>query len=193
MTRIIAGSARGRRLAVPAAGTRPTSDRVREAVFSAVVSQLGSLGGAHVLDLYAGSGALGLESLSRGATHALLVERDQRAQVVLRANAATVGIAGAVVIGGDVSSLTSAVPPSLAKPPYDLVFADPPYEVDAATVEAVLTGLAEHGWLADGALVLVERPRRRGAFDWPQGFEPDRDRRYGETLVHSGLWYGRDA
>ncbi len=193
MTRIIAGSARGRRLAVPVSGTRPTADRVRESVFSALLSRLGSLGSAHVLDLYAGSGAVGLESLSRGAAHALLVESDRRALVVLRANAVTVGIAGAVVLGDDVSRLSSSVPPSLARPPYDLVFADPPYEVDPATVEGVLTGLAEHGWLADGALVLVERPRRRGAFDWPEGYEPDRVRTYGETVVHSGLWYGRDA
>jgi 16S rRNA (guanine966-N2)-methyltransferase len=195
MTRVIAGSARGRRLAVPESGTRPTSDRVREAVFSAVVSQLGSLGGARVLDLYAGSGAVGLEALSRGAAHALLVERDRRALDVVRANVVTVGVPGAVVLGQDVSSLTSAAPPSSALAPYDLVFADPPYDLDDESVQLMLTALAAHGWLASGALVLVERarPRRGGSFDWPLGYEPDRDRAYGDTIVRSALWYGRDA
>lgn len=193
MTRVIAGAARGRRLAVPPAGTRPTSDRVREAVFSAVESRLGALGGLHVLDLYAGSGAVGLEALSRGAAHALLVERDRRALDVVRANAAVVGLEGAVVLPGDVGALTTHEPPAAARPPYDLVFLDPPYDVPDHDVEQVLAGLAAHGWLADGALVLVERARRGSALVWPTGFEQDKDRTYGETLVRSALWYGRDA
>ena len=193
MTRVIAGSARGRRLAVPPAGTRPTSDRVREAVFSAVQSRLGSLGGLHVVDLYAGSGAVGLEALSRGAAHALLVERDRRALDVLRANVATLALPGAVVLASDVATLVLHEPPATASPPYDLAFLDPPYDVPDADVESVLAGLAGHGWLADGALVLVERARRRSALTWPDGYEVDRDRIYGETLVRSALWYGRDA
>ena len=193
MTRVIAGSARGRRLAVPGTGTRPTADRVREAVFSAVSSALGSLGGAHVLDLYAGSGAVGIEALSRGAAHALLVESDRKALEVVRANIATVGLPGAVVIGADVSRITSSSPPPGAQAPYDLVFADPPYDLDDAALDAVIAGLAQHGWLADGSLVLVERPRRRSVTSWPDGFEPRRERTYGETVVRSALWYGRDA
>jgi 16S rRNA (guanine966-N2)-methyltransferase len=193
MTRVIAGSARGRRLAVPGAGTRPTADRVREAVFSAVTSALGSLGGAHVLDLYAGSGAVGIEALSRGAAHVLLVESDRKARDVVCANVATVGLPGAVVIGNDVSRVTSAAPPPGAQPPYDLVFADPPYDLDDASLDAVIAGLAQHGWLGEGSLVLVERPRRRSATTWPDGFEPGRERTYGETVVRSALWYGRDA
>jgi 16S rRNA (guanine966-N2)-methyltransferase len=193
VTRVIAGSARGRRLAVPPAGTRPTSDRVREAVFSATQSRLGSLGGLHVLDLYAGSGAVGFEALSRGAAHALLVERDRRALDVLRANASTLALPGAVVLGSDVASLVLHEAPSTASAPYDLAFLDPPYDVPDADVEAVLAGLAVHGWLADGALVLVERARRGAALTWPAGYEVDRDRIYGETLVRSALWYGRDA
>lgn len=194
MTRIIAGSARGRRLAVPPGdGTRPTSDRVREALFSAIESALGSLAGAHVLDLYAGSGAVGLEALSRGAAHALLVEKDRKALDVVRSNASALGMRGAVALGQDVSRLVSAPPPGTASAPYDLVYVDPPYDLADDVVETVLGGLASHGWLADRALVLVERSKRGAGFVWPTGYEPDRDRAYGDTLVRSALWYGRDA
>jgi 16S rRNA (guanine966-N2)-methyltransferase len=193
MTRVIAGSARGRRLAVPSAGTRPTADRVREAVFSAVTSALGSLGGARVLDLYAGSGAVGIEALSRGAAHALMVESDRKALDVVRANVASVGLPGAAVLGGDVSRITAAAPPPVAHAPYDLVFADPPYDLPDATLDAVVAGLAEHGWLGEGALVLLERPRRRTATTWPDGFEVGKERTYGETVVRAALWYGREA
>lgn len=195
MTRIIAGSARGRRLAVPPTGTRPTSDRVREALMSALEHELGSFGGASVADLYAGTGAVGLEALSRGAAHALLVDRDRTAVATLTANVATVGIPGAVVLGADVVRLTGSAPPPAARTPYDLVFADPPYDVADDVVEQVLAGLAAHGWLADGALVVVERarPRRGEMFAWPEGYEPERDRKYGETLLRTALWYGREA
>jgi 16S rRNA (guanine966-N2)-methyltransferase len=195
MTRIIAGAARGRRLAVPGSGTRPTSDRVREALMSSLEHSLGTFGGARVADLYAGSGAVGLEALSRGAAHALLVERDRAALATLRANVSTVGVAGAVVVADDVVRLVSAVPPPSAQPPYDLVFADPPYDVPDATVEEVLVGLDAHGWLAEGAVVVVERakPRRGAAFAWPEGYEARPDRQYGETVLRTALWYGRGA
>ncbi len=191
--RIVAGTARGRRLAAPAPGTRPTSDRVREALVGSIESRLGPLSGLHVADLYAGSGAVGLEALSRGAAHVLLVERDRRAVEVVRANITAVGLPGAVVLGGDVTSLTSLVPPTSAAAPYDVVFADPPYELAHEVIEAVLSGLAANGWLGEGALVVVERARRGGAFSWPDGYEPGRDRTYGDTVVRSALWYGRDA
>ncbi|MFN8158280.1 MAG: 16S rRNA (guanine(966)-N(2))-methyltransferase RsmD [Candidatus Nanopelagicales bacterium] len=193
MTRIIAGAARGRRLKVPEGATRPTADRVREALFSAIESRLGSLAGAHIADLYAGSGAVGLEALSRGAAHALLVERDRRALEVLKANAASLGLRGAVPVGQDVTRLVAAAPSSAAHAPYDLVYVDPPYDHADTEVEVVLAGLADHGWLAEGALVLVERSRRGAGFLWPDGYEVDRDRSYGDTLVRSALWYGRDA
>ncbi len=193
MTRVISGAARGRRLRVPGEGTRPTSDRVREALFSAIESRTGSLAGARVADLYAGSGAVGLEALSRGASHALLVERDRTAVTVIRANVDAVGLPGAVVIAQDVSRVTSGAPPSAASAPYDVVYVDPPYDVPDDTVEAVLEGLATHGWLAESALVLVERARRTAAFVWPEGYDVDRDRTYGDTMVRSALWYGRDA
>ncbi|CAB4847278.1 unannotated protein [freshwater metagenome] len=189
--RIISGSARGRRLSVPRSGTRPTADRVRESVFSAVESRLGTFGGLRVADLYAGSGAVGLESLSRGAARALFVERDRGALEVLRANIAAVGLPGGVVVDDDVTRMASTAPSPSASGPYDLVFADPPYELESAVLEEVLAGLGEHGWLAEGALVLIERSRRRDGVTWPDGFDPDRDRTYGETVVRSAIWYGR--
>lgn len=122
--RIVAGAARGRRLAVPAAGTRPTSDRVRESVFAALESAYGSLAGLRVLDLYAGSGAFGLEALSRGAAALTLIERDRRAAAVLRRNVEAVGLPGAAVIVRDVTAVLRTRPAQ----PYDLVLADPPYD-----------------------------------------------------------------
>jgi 16S rRNA (guanine966-N2)-methyltransferase len=187
MTRVIAGAARGRRLSVPRGqGTRPTSDRAREGLFSTVESLRGSLAGARVLDLYAGSGAVGLEALSRGAEHALLIESDQRATGVLRANAATVALPGAEVVLGKAERVVGRAP---AGRPYDLLFLDPPYAVTDEAVRRVLAAALEHGWLAPGALVAVERPTRGGAFVWPAGIEADRSRSYGEGT----LWYGRAA
>ena len=184
--RIIAGAARGRRLAAPSGrATRPTSDRVREALFSTVESRLRSLAGARVLDLYAGSGALGLEALSRGAEHVLLVESDPRALRTLLANVATVGRPGATPRRADVRRLLS-VPPDR---PYDLVLADPPYDVVAEEVGDVLALLRDQRWLAPGSLVVVERGTRGGDVDWPEGYEAVAQRRYGETT----LWYGRPA
>ena len=190
MTRVIAGEAKGRRLAVPggtgATSTRPTSDRAREGLFSSVLSELGSLAGKRVLDLYAGSGAVGLEALSRGASHVLLVESDTRAVAVIKSNIAAVGLAGAQVRGEKVERLL-ARPADV--PPFDFAFADPPYAVPAATVTRVLELLVAHGWLAADALVVVERATRSGDFEWPAGFLQGKARRYGEGT----FWYGHRA
>jgi 16S rRNA (guanine966-N2)-methyltransferase len=161
---------------VPRSGTRPTSDRVREALFSAVEAAL-DLDGARVLDLYAGSGALGLEALSRGAAAAVLVEADANAVAVLRKNVAAVGLPGAVVRPGRVAAVLAEPPAE----PFDLVLADPPYALDPA---ADLAALAAGGWLAPGALVIVERARRSGPPDWPAPLVPGRIRRYGDTELH---------
>jgi len=176
VTRIVAGSAGGRQLAVPKRGTRPTSDRVREALFSAVEAAL-DLDGARVLDLYAGTGALGLEALSRGAATAVLVESDAGALAVLRKNIAAVGLPGAVARPGKVAAVL-ATPP---EEPFDLVLADPPYALDPTPD---LAALVANGWLAPGALVVVERARRSGPPTWPDGLTPDRTRRYGDTELH---------
>lgn len=184
MTRIVAGAAGGRRLSVPPGNrTRPTSDRVREALFSSLAAAFGGgLGGLRVLDLYAGSGALGLEALSRGAQHCLLVESDARAAAVIRANVKAVGLPGAVVAAAPVERLLAAPPDA----PYDLVLADPPYAMVDAELSGVLVSLTA-GWLAPDALVVVERDRRSAPVTWPDDIAGERERRYGETV----LWYGR--
>ncbi len=173
----MAGTAGGRRLKVPPKGTRPTSERVREALFNALETA-GELAGAHVLDLYAGSGALGLEALSRGAADALFVEADRRVVEVLRGNVAALGLGG-TVRAGQVETVVAAPAPR----PYDLVLADPPYAVDAAALGKVLASLATGGWLGESALVVVERAARDGEPDWPAGFEPSRAKKYGDTAV----------
>jgi 16S rRNA (guanine966-N2)-methyltransferase len=177
VTRIVAGTAGGRRLKVPPKGTRPTSERVREALFNALETA-GELDGAHVLDLYAGSGALGLEALSRGAADAVFVESDRRAVEVLRGNVAALGLGG-TVRAGQVEAVVAAPAPA----PFDLVLADPPYAVDAAALGKVLAALAAGGWLGGSALVVIERAARDGAPEWPPGFEPSREKKYGDTAV----------
>jgi len=185
MTRIIAGAAGGRRLRVPASGVRPTGDRAREGLFNSLGSLL-DLEGARVLDLYAGSGALGLEALSRGAAEVVLVENGPRVLPVLRANVAAVGLPGAHVLPG---SVPTAVGKACDGPPFDLVLADPPYAVPPETVLVVLDGLVTHGWLAPGAVLVVERPAREDPWEWPTPLQGLRDRRYGEALLR----YGRAA
>ena len=181
MTRIIAGTAGGRRIAVPPKGTRPTSDRVREALFGALAHDPG-LEGAAVLDLCAGSGALGLEALSRGAAHALLVEFDRRAAGVLRSNVATLGLPGAEIAVVDAGALLRGP----ARRTYDIVLVDPPYDVPADEVVGWLADAASNGWLAADAVVAVERTARDGAFPWPAPLHGLRERRYGDTIVHTG-------
>ncbi|HZB32863.1 MAG TPA: 16S rRNA (guanine(966)-N(2))-methyltransferase RsmD [Streptosporangiaceae bacterium] len=186
MTRVIAGAAGGRRLIVPSGrDTRPTSDRAREGLFATVHALLGSLDGLRAADLFAGSGAVGLEALSRGAGHALLVEAHPRAARVIRANIDALGLPGAQLIVDRVERVLRRPPAE----PYDLVFADPPYATADAAVAAMLTALREGGWLSTGALVVVERATRGPALAWPPGYVADRERRYGEGT----LWYARRA
>jgi 16S rRNA (guanine966-N2)-methyltransferase len=181
VTRIIAGRVGGRRIAVPPAGTRPTSDRVREALFSALAADPG-LDGAAVLDLCAGSGALGLEALSRGAAHALFVEADRRAAAVLRRNLADLGLGGATVLAAPAAAVLAAP----ADRAYDVLLVDPPYAVPDTEVTGWLTAASAHGWLADDAVVVVERGRG-AAFPWPAPMVALRERRYGDTVLHVGV------
>ncbi len=187
MPRVIAGVAGGRRLAVPAGRhTRPTSDRAREGLFGTAVALCGALDGLRVLDLYAGSGAVGIEALSRGAGHVLFVEADPRAARVIRANIEMVGLPGGELVTDRVDRVLARGPGGAR---YDLVVADPPYAAPGAEVTGMLAALAGGGWLAPGAVVAVERDTRSGAVDWPAGFTPDRSRRYGDTT----FWYGLAA
>ncbi|WP_433545484.1 16S rRNA (guanine(966)-N(2))-methyltransferase RsmD [Streptomyces sp. CA-294286] len=187
MTRVIAGTAGGRRLTVPPGnGTRPTSDRAREGLFSTWEALLGTLEGLRIADLYAGSGAVGLEALSRGGAHALLVEADQKAVRTIRDNVRTLGLPGAEVRAGKAEQVVTTAAPAT---PYDIVFLDPPYAVTDDDLREILLTLRAQGWLARDALATVERSTRGGEFAWPEGFEPLRARRYGEGT----LWYGRAA
>lgn len=159
-------------------GTRPTSDRVREAVFNALTARL-DFTGLSVLDLYAGSGALGLEALSRGATSAIFVEADQRAAAVIAENIASLGVRAAAVRRGSVDTVLTGG----STRPVDLVFADPPYDLDDAAVDAMLSVLADAGWVDRGTLVLVERRASSQPVSWPVGWDALSSRRYGDTRV----------
>ena len=163
---------------MPARGTRPTTDRVRESLFNVLAARL-DFSGLAVLDLYAGSGALGLEALSRGAATALFVESDQRAARVITDNVAALNLRGATVRRGAVGTVLAGG----AAQPVDLVFADPPYDVANAEVEAVLAALTGNGWVAPGAVAVIERPAAGPTLDWPAGWEVWRDRRYGDTRL----------
>ncbi|MFL6023261.1 MAG: 16S rRNA (guanine(966)-N(2))-methyltransferase RsmD [Marmoricola sp.] len=185
MTRIIGGSAKGRKLQTPPGdATRPTSDRVREALFSALEAQLGSLHGLRVLDLYAGSGAVGLEAASRGAAAVTAVESDRRTAALVVANARTLGF--------DVEVLAHPVARALGtapRAPYDVAFLDPPYPLPETEVVAALELLVANRWLVPGAAVVLERSARSVEPAWPTGLGPVREKKYGETL----LWYLRRA
>jgi len=186
--RIIAGSARGRRLAAPkGTATRPTSDRAREGLFATVTAIRGPLPGARVLDLFAGSGAIGLEALSRGAVRVVFVESDARAAQVIRDNLAAVALPGGELVCCRAQRFLDRGPGAEAA--FDLVVADPPYAASVAEVTGMLAALASGGWLAPGALVAVERATREGPLSWPARYRADRSRAYGEAT----FWYGLAA
>jgi 16S rRNA (guanine966-N2)-methyltransferase len=181
MTRLIAGTAGGRRLRVPPSGVRPTGDRAREGLFNSL-GTLVDLDGAAVLDLYAGSGALGLEALSRGAAEVVFVESGPRVLPVLRANLAAVGLPGGRVVAGSVPTVVAGPAPAA----FDVVLADPPYSTPVDEVVAVLESLVRGGWLAPGAVVVVERSSREEPFEWPTPLAALRERRYGEAALRYG-------
>lgn len=182
MTRIIAGQFGGRTLATPrGADTRPTTDRVREAVFSRIES-IFDLTGARVLDLYAGSGALGLEAVSRGAEFVTLVEADRRTARVIEANVADLGLRDVAQVRAEkVDRVLERGPGGEG---FDLVLLDPPYPLGETGLSATLALLVTQGWLSAEALVVVERSARSPEPTWPQGLVLIRSRAYGETAVH---------
>lgn len=189
VSRIIAGSARGRRIGVPAGDrTRPTTDRVREALFSALTAYLGgadagadaALAGTGFLDLYAGSGAVGLEAASRGAAPVVLVESERRVADVCRRNAAATGLA-ALVRCAKVETFVAGPPPGAA---FDVIWLDPPYETDSATLDRVVGALVEGGWLDAAGLIVLERSSRSAPPRWPHPLGESWSRRYGETTLY---------
>jgi 16S rRNA (guanine966-N2)-methyltransferase len=188
VSRIIAGSRGGRRLATPPGSrTRPTSDRVREALFAGLASWVGTAGaaaeqtlaGLAFCDLYAGSGAVGLEAASRGAASVLLVESDRRTSRIITDNARDLDL-DVRVRTGRVEDVVAAPPPG----PFDVIFADPPYELNSAALSKLLATMVEQGWIADDALVIIERSARTEALDWPDSPADVWSKNYGETVLH---------
>lgn len=178
MTRIIAGTYGGRRIHAPkGARTRPTSDRTREALFSSLTAR-GVVGGARVLDLYAGSGALGIEAVSRGATEAVLVDQDRSAVAAMRRSISDLGLREVRIEARAVTAYLGAAQPT----EFDLVFLDPPYDLSEETLAADLLTLSE-GWLGHEAVVVVERSARSPEPTWPPALERVQGRTYGETAI----------
>jgi 16S rRNA (guanine966-N2)-methyltransferase len=186
VTRIVGGSRGGRRIATPAGqDTRPTSDRVREALFASLQSDV-DIAGCRFSDLYAGSGAVGLEAASRGAADVWLVESDVRAARSARENidALQLGAVCRLTVGRVARALTGP-----ADRAYDAVFADPPYALGEPEISTMLAALVDGGWLTRHAVVVLERASRSPEPAWPPGLHPARARRYGDTM----LWYARAA
>lgn len=185
MTRIIAGFAKGTALEVPGSGTRPTSDRVRESLFGGLeASDL--IEGARVLDLYAGSGALGLESASRGAASVDLVDMARAAVTATTKNAARVAKAGAVHARVHAQSVSTFLRSTNGT--WDLVFLDPPYDVTDAEFDDMLALLTPH--LSEDAIVIAERAKRSAEPNWAgANLDPVRDRNYGDTT----LWWAQPS
>jgi 16S rRNA (guanine966-N2)-methyltransferase len=182
MTRIISGLAGGRQIHTPpGSGTRPTSDRVREALFSRL-EHLDVVHHASVLDLYAGSGALGLEAASRGAASVLLVESEWAAVAVLRKNIVELGLSG-VSVRADTVERALLEGPAFDEARFSLILADPPYDVTEEALADVLTLLVTHEWLSEDAFVVVERSARSPEPRWSQGLDGAGERRYGDTKM----------
>ncbi|SNS51556.1 16S rRNA (guanine966-N2)-methyltransferase [Micrococcales bacterium KH10] len=178
MSRIIAGRLGGRTIAVPPKGTRPTSDRIREAVF-AKLEHWGALKDAVVLDLFAGSGALGFEAISRGATRAVFVESARQAAQIVRSNGAELGLTDQIQV---VMARAEKFVTATGAGPWDLIFLDPPYELTAASLDALMAALEPR--TAPGAVIVVERDRHAPTPTWPDSWELIESKDYGSTMVH---------
>jgi len=188
MTRIIGGNFRGRNLKVPDSLTRPTSSRVREAVFSSVEHAVSGLSALRVLDLFAGSGALGIEAISRGAAEVVLIEKDLRAVDVLHTNIAELKVENARVVLADV---LQEVKQNSTRGKFDVVFVDAPYATADDEITEVILGLAANNWLAEYAVLVVERGSK-SVVTWPKSYEELRKKVYGDTAIWYGQYIGID-
>ena len=182
MTRVIAGQFKGRNLRVPVSVTRPTTSRVREAIFSTISHKQGDLSDSRVLDLYAGSGALGIEALSRGAAEAVFVELDRKACQVIETNVKELGLNRVQIQN---KSVVSELEHKSTKGVFDLVLIDAPYTIADDVIDQHLNNLVQNDWLNGDALVVVERTKK-SALTWPEAFAESERREYGDTTI----WYG---
>ncbi|MCL4079552.1 16S rRNA (guanine(966)-N(2))-methyltransferase RsmD [Coriobacteriia bacterium Es71-Z0120] len=186
--RVVGGQLRGRRIAAPRGrDTRPTSDRVREALFSILEARYGGVDGAVVLDLFAGTGALGIEALSRGAAHATFVDSDERAVALIRQNLASLGLSDrTTVLRADA---LRSLPARLAARPFSLLLADPPYRIEPREVVQAVLALGARGRLVTGAVVAYELSTANEV-EWPRGFDETVEKAYGSTRLSIARWKG---
>mgnify|MGYP003338603886 FL=1 len=178
------GVGKGRNLFSPKSATRPTSDRAKEALFSTLESEFGSLNDLYLLDLFCGSGAIGVEALSRGAAVVHAVDKEEDATQIARQNFALLeGYPGI----GSASVFTMAAHrylESLSNITFDIIFIDPPYETKNENVEKILGEIAARQLMKSGGIVAVERETRQSPFTWPMGFEPLKEREYGIATIY---------
>ena len=182
--RIIAGLAKGRNLLSPSDGVRPTSDRAREALFSTLDSEFGSMSDLHFLDLYCGSGAVSAEALSRGAAFVQAVDKDERATSVARSNHEMLEKIQGI---GSSSVITMAVARFLersAENKFDIVFMDPPYELGSEEVINSLSLLHKNGFVKTGTVIAIERDSKSKGIEWPAGYVPLKERKYGAATIY---------
>ncbi len=183
--RIIAGVAKGRTLSSVAGATRPTSDRAREGLFSSLLSEFGDFLGLNFLDLFAGSGAIGLEALSRGASIVHAVEKDESACKTIRNNEELIG-----KTPGDFHLYSMSAQRFLEMPTttaYHIIYIDPPYDYSNKELDACLVQLLAGGFIREDAVIAVERAAKADALVWPQGYEVLRERKYGQAVIYYGI------
>ena len=183
--RIIAGVAKGRTLASVAGATRPTSDRAREGSFSSLMSEFGDFLGLSFLDLFAGSGAIGLEALSRGAVLVHAVERDESACKTIRANTELIGKTVGEFHLYPMSAHKFLEMPATTS--YNIIYIDPPYDFSSKELDLLLIQLLAGGFIRADGLVAVERAAKAETLKWPVGYQPLRERKYGQALIYYAI------
>jgi len=185
--RIIAGLAKGRTIDAVSSSTRPTSDRAREALFSTLASEFGDFEELHVLDLYAGTGAIALEALSRGAAIVHAVEKDDAAAKAITSNHENLKTAHCPGIFHLYAMSVHRFLQDKAAQPYHFIYIDPPYDVDDLDVVETLIQLRDGGYLHPQALIAVERNSRVKEISWPDGMEALREKNYGQATIFYGI------
>ena len=186
--RIIAGSSKGKTLFSPPDTTRPTSDRAREGLFSSLESEFGSISGLNVLDLFSGSGAVGVEALSRGAAHVYSIQQHEATARVASKNFELVNNPEGkfAVINSSALRFVSS-PRQLA---FDIIFMDPPYDVGNTDIEELITNIDTQGLLSERGIIAIERASKKTPFEWPAPFIQEKIRSYGQGSIFYG---GRPA
>ena len=182
--RIIAGVAKGRSLSSVAGATRPTSDRAREAIFSTLNSEFGDFLGLHILDLFSGSGAMGLEALSRGATLVHCVEKDDAAAKTITTNSTLVQKAQPVGAFHLFHTGVQKFVENTAQNQYHFIYIDPPYDFADSELTLILEKLHRNNFIKDGAVIAIERATKTPGPQWPEGYEPSRTKVYGQASIY---------